>query len=73
MSSVRDVILVLHSIVLITQLYVCMGVQEIKSQVFAEICHDCAQSPQPADLFVRGQMVGSESCESVDCVVFHER
>jgi len=41
--------------------------------MLSEVCRNCVRSSQPSLLFARGEMVGPDCCESLDCGVFHER
>ena len=37
------------------------------------VCMTCSQMPQNSNLFVKGDMIGRDSCSSTDCSIFFER
>ena len=46
---------------------------EQKDLSYSLVCLNCSKCSQPSSLYAKGHMIGINSCESIDCPIFHER
>jgi hypothetical protein len=37
------------------------------------VCQNCSKFAQPHALYAKGEIIGPDGCESLDCAVFYQR
>lgn len=57
----------------LTTLFNKLHVYNRKEQTLAKICHNCAKYAQPSVLYMKNEVIGPDTCESLDCQVMYER
>ena len=57
----------------LTTLFNKLHVYSKREQTLTKICHNCAKYAQPSVLYAKNEVIGPDTCESLDCQIMYER
>eukprot|EP01032_Pedospumella_encystans_P008332 gene8332-9904_t len=57
----------------LTTLFNKLHVYSKREQTLSKICQNCAKYAQPSVLYAKNEVIGPDTCESLDCQIMYER